>query len=93
MLPDPFRGDLTTSYGGYLSISTSTEGEFNVTISSKDVELQSKGYKEIHMIESGWTVSKLSDEFPGSCRTNFSRDCYMTMLQKVQSIVIKTDHW
>lgn len=89
MLPRNFLGDLTTSYGGYLTVEVPGES-FAVYIEGNGVGLELPSRKnEVQIIEStGWHFKHKNNEFPRSCFQNLTRPCFMTILQNVTKIGI-----
>lgn len=84
MLPRNFLGDLTTSYGGYLTVNVSGES-FEVYIEGNGIELVTVSKKmDVQMIESsGWRIISHNSYFPQECLRNLSRLCFMTILENV----------
>lgn len=89
MLPQKFLGDLTTSYGGYLTVNVPGE-LFEVYLQGNSVELhQSSKNTEVHLIESiHWQIRSHNDNFPEKCIRDFTRICLMLVLQNVTKIRI-----
>lgn len=90
MLPRNFLGDLTTSYGGYLTVDVSGE-LFDVYLEGNGVVLhQLSRNTEIQMIESsGWRTISGNSLFPQKCVRELSRTCFMAILQNVTKIRIE----
>lgn len=89
MLPRNFLDDLTTSYGGYLTVDVPGES-FEVYIEGNNIGLYHHSkITEVQMTESsGWRIESRNPNFPQECLRNFSRICYMTVLQNVTKIRI-----
>lgn len=89
MLPRNFLYDLTTSYGGYLTVDVPGES-FEVYIEGNNIELyHSSRNTEVQMTESsGWRIKSRNPHFPQECLRNLSRICFMTVLQNVTKIRI-----
>lgn len=88
MLPGTFLGDLTKSYGGYLSVDV--EGQFSLYLEGHTVHLELTSNSDIIMTESNnWRVTSRNSHYPSQCENDFSRTCFMTVLQDVTKIGIK----
>ncbi|XP_066263051.1 laminin subunit alpha lam-3 isoform X1 [Euwallacea similis] len=85
-LPGRFMGDLTTSYGGYLSVNGSG-GKFSVFLTGNGISLKSDlSTHELRLNEKFWKVT--SGNLPG-CQSFLTRECFLLVLQKVTSIIIQ----
>ncbi|CAH1980453.1 unnamed protein product [Acanthoscelides obtectus] len=92
MLPEKFLGDLTTSYGGYLTVKV-TGGTFTVYLQGNGVQMQTAASKELHLLEtSRWHVVKENPYFPRMCKEEMTRGCFMAVLQKVTRFTIEAPH-
>ncbi|KAJ8929532.1 hypothetical protein NQ314_017790 [Rhamnusium bicolor] len=89
-LPDKFMGDLTTSYGGYLSVDV-TGGYFRVTLEGIGVKLKSSSHNELQFIETNWNISSRNPRFPNNCQINLTRACFMVVLQNVTSFLVEAN--
>ncbi|KAJ8920571.1 hypothetical protein NQ315_004710, partial [Exocentrus adspersus] len=89
-LPNKFMGDLTTSYGGYLTVDVK-EGHFRVTLEGNGARIQSSGNNELQLIESNWNIASGNSQFPEKCQTNLTRSCFMVILQNVTSLVVQAN--
>lgn len=89
MLPRNFLGDLTASYGGYLTVNSSGKS-FKVYLDGNNIELVLVSNKmDVQMIESPeWQILSHNSYFPQDCVRNFSRLCFMTVLENVTKIGI-----
>ncbi|XP_076269984.1 wing blister isoform X2 [Rhynchophorus ferrugineus] len=86
-LPRQFTGDLTSSYGGYLSIN-STGGRFTVYLHGNSISLQSEiNTVETRMHEKNWRYT--GGNLPEHCQSRFTRQCLLLVLQNVTTIIIK----
>ncbi|XP_030761277.1 laminin subunit alpha-1-like [Sitophilus oryzae] len=86
-LPKEFTGDLTTSYGGYLSIN-STGGRFTVFITGNSISLQSEiNTAEIKLNERSWKIT--SGNISSHCQDVFTRECLLLVLQNVSSVIVQ----
>lgn len=88
MLPKQFLGDLTPSYGGYLSISI-PDGSSHVYIEGNGVTLYASVKNELQMIESNWQVISGNTNFPSNCQDILNRACFMVILEKVTKFRIQ----
>ncbi|VEN49015.1 unnamed protein product [Callosobruchus maculatus] len=92
MLPEKFLGDLTTSYGGYLTVKVKG-GTFTVYLQGNGVQMQTTASKELHLLEtSRWHVLKENPHFPRLCKDDMTRGCFMAILQRVTRFTIEAPH-
>ncbi|XP_060517066.1 laminin subunit alpha-1 [Cylas formicarius] len=86
-LPRQFVGDVTNSYGGYLTVK-GTGGKFSVFLTGNQISLRSEiSSSELRISEQYWSVT--SGDILPACQHALSRDCFMLILQNVTSIIIQ----
>ncbi|RZB39130.1 laminin subunit alpha-1, partial [Asbolus verrucosus] len=90
-LPSKFTGDLTSSYGGYLRISSNTPANIIYLIGNGiTLESATDSRGDLKILETSWKLKQdtVPPKMPKTCLRSLTRPCLMVVLQGVTTIQI-----